>query len=92
MSECDAVVRLNNRDAVLPLVVIKGDNVNLLNRNSFESLGIKVSVNAVQLKTQDLGKLLERLNIVFGGELGKFTCQQVKLHLDPTVLPIRFKA
>ncbi|XP_022785142.1 uncharacterized protein LOC111325577 [Stylophora pistillata] len=85
-----ATVKSSNASASAQLIVVKGENGNLLSYHTAKKLGlIAVSLDTATVTERnkdDPESLKEEFKSLLGG-IGKVLNKQVKLHIDPDVTP-----
>ena len=86
----NATVKSSYASTSAQLLVVKGENGNLLSYHTAQKLGlIAVSVNTATIADSDKNtpeSLKEEFKSLFGG-IGKVQNKEVKLHIDPDVTP-----
>ena len=82
----------HEQEAHLPLLVVKGDGPSLLGHNWLTSLHLNwQEIFSVHTK-QSLKSLLKQYEGVFKDKLGTLKGVKAKLHIDPEVKPLFYKA
>ena len=85
-----ATVKSSNASTSAQLIVVKGENGNLLSYHTARKLGlIAVSINTATVTERnkdDPESFKEEFKSLFGG-IGKVPNKEVKLHIDPDVTP-----
>ena len=86
-------VNYENQEAVLPLLVIKGNGPNLIGRNWLQQIRINWK-NLLQLKEDrsTADKIDKNYEEVFQEELGTFSGPKAKIHVAEDAQPMYFKA
>lgn len=84
---CDVLVRSKTKDYLLPLLVVKGKGCNLLGRNWFEPLRIKVNgIHSVEPQDQ-LESIIQKHSAVFSDTISGHTGAPVNLELKDDARP-----
>lgn len=89
------IVYVNFRDikCVLPVIVARGSGPNLIGRDWFSALNIKVSINFVSSTGISMTKeMLQKHSEVFKEGLGTYRGEPVTIHLKPDANPRFLKA
>ncbi|KMQ89943.1 reverse transcriptase family protein [Lasius niger] len=91
MGETTVEVEYNKKKKYLSLIISEGGGCDILGRDWFEELGISVQgVFGIDGRNNSM-KIYELFPTVFGGELGQFKGEPIKLELNEGTTPIFLK-
>lgn len=86
----DVYINYDNKQIEdLPLIIVEGNQSNILGWNWFHALGIRIEgVNSI--KNVSINNLLHKYQNLFNDDLGCYNGTPIHLPVEPTVTPIRF--
>ncbi|XP_066300907.1 uncharacterized protein [Branchiostoma lanceolatum] len=91
LGKFQTVVEANNRTSQTDIFVVRGTSGNLLSYETAKKLGlveVHIDVNATVTDNGNTQGILQEYKDVFRG-IGKLKDFQVKLHVDPSVVPVK---
>ena len=91
LGSCSVEVKYNDKGAILPLLVIKGNGPNLLGHNWLPHIRIDWK-NIHMVSNYKLQNILAKHQNVFGEGLGHLRGYNAKIHVDQEAVPKFMKA